>query len=178
MTLAHYVDPSHLLTTLPGKKFCSFHNTSSHSNSECRALKKDKAASAANNVGGTSESRWNPANSKARLPSGTGRPCRSCGSPWRIGHRCQQTSEPVDVPQAAFRAMSISPTLDASTSSSSDGTPVNASSPSGNSSADATVASPSGSSSSLAVCSIHATIQCLNTISRVEPNATIRSVTP
>ncbi|KAG1167361.1 hypothetical protein G6F71_009546 [Rhizopus microsporus] len=47
--------------------------------------------------------------------------------------------------------MSISPTLDASTSSSSDGTPVNASSPSGNSSADATVASPSGSSSSLAV---------------------------
>ena len=135
----------------PGKKFCSFHNTSSHSNSECRALKKDKAASAANNVGGTSESRWNPANSKARLPSGTGRPCRSCGSPWRIGHRCQQTSEPVDVPQAAFRAMSISPTLDASTSSSSDGTPVNASSPSGNSSADATVASPSGSSSSLAV---------------------------
>ncbi|KAL4206807.1 hypothetical protein AB4K20DRAFT_1922247 [Rhizopus microsporus] len=28
------------------------------------------------------------------------------------------------------------------------------------------------------LCSIHATIQCLNTISRVEPNVTIISVTP
>src|SRR6478609_8439987 len=73
------------------RKYCRFHKTDSHSNDECRAMKKASSSSPSGSTqvdvsSGSAASQWNPRNQ----PSGLGRPCRSCGADnWRPGHRCK-----------------------------------------------------------------------------------------
>ncbi|KAG1437817.1 hypothetical protein G6F56_012917 [Rhizopus delemar] len=106
------------------------HQSSSHNDSECRAIKKKSATmedvnisttpvASGSNTEGSSASYWNPSNPK---PSGTNKKCFKCGADnWRLGHRCSQntSSNSVTPPTHAFRAMSMSPTSSVSSAASS-----------------------------------------------------------
>ncbi|KAG1486461.1 hypothetical protein G6F54_013270 [Rhizopus delemar] len=103
------------------RKYCSFHKTTTHSNDECRAMKKPSSPSPSSGStqvdisSGSAASQWNPRNQ----PSGLERPCRSCGADnWRPGHRCKgkgrstgSSADDSDLagPSHLFRGMSRSP---------------------------------------------------------------------
>ncbi|KAG1128295.1 hypothetical protein G6F38_013626 [Rhizopus arrhizus] len=112
------------------RKYCRFHKTTTHSNDECRAMKKASSSSPSSGStqddvsSGSAASQWNPRNQ----PSGLGRPCRSCGADnWRPGHRCKgkgrSTGSLADDSAGSshmFRAMSRSPASSLSSVASSD----------------------------------------------------------